>query len=466
MTIMRPGTGRSRQTRPFSTNKPAWPRAAIMIAALGATAWLAMGHPGVSRLWPAAALWSAVPVFIAIANTLLYNLQRKTEVSAQRQESFKLYLEQRKEAVAGLASDSIMVRENSVRTLADLADEYADKRQDLINSLCSFLRESLRLEPGDDEQRLWQAAAVMIRERLRPGAPKRWDHCEIDLTGVVIKGGDFSEVDLSGVTLKLDKAAFIGGTTTFARAVFGNGSRVSFESARFDGGTVRFDDICMGTEAVVSFKNASFISGKAVFGRAGFYSKNVSFHEAQFLGGCVDFSEVARWREPPVFDFAPQDAPRGLRWPPPFIRALEGALANSWAIPVTDQTSPVHLWNLRGKCGLLPGQELFAYIPEPTSYSGRIFFSSMDVRFIITSMRHRDRCLSIPFDSLHELETEIVTVYEGWANDQSAGSYPVEKLKISYCGKELTICHFGNPLGNPGARETLERIKEIAKEFR
>ena len=222
----------------------------------------------------------------------------------------------------------------------------------------------------------------------------------------------------------------------------------------------------MGTEAVVSFKNASFISGKAVFGRAGFYSKNVSFHEAQFLGGCVDFSEVARWREPPVFDFAPQDAPRGLRWPPPFIRALEGALANSWAIPVTDQTSPVHLWNLRGKCGLLPGQELFAYIPEPTSYSGRIFFSSMDVRFIITSMRHRDRCLSIPFDSLHELETEIVTVYEGWANDQSAGSYPVEKLKISYCGKELTICHFGNPLGNPGARETLERIKEIAKEFR
>lgn len=471
---MRPVKGRTKQPRirgSFPSISSVWLLAfsSFAIATIWTVVLLAMGHRGLSKLLFSAPLWTAITGFVvallAVLQARTATLQARTATSAQVRDRFGSYLKQRQEAVEGLISESIIKRENSMRALVDLADEYADKRQDVIDSLCSFLRESLRSDPSDDEKRLWRAATMMIRDRLQPRALNRWDCCKIDLTGAVIEGGDLSGVDLTSVTLKLNEVTFLDGTTTFAGAMFGRRSHISFDRATFASGTVCFDDVCLGTEATVSFEEAKFISGHVSFNHARFYSKNVSFREADFLGSCLDFSQVARWHERPIFDFTTEDAPIGIQWPPPFNGKLERVISNSWATLVTDQIPSDHLRHLRSICGLPPDNELIAYIVAGAGERSSIFFSSEDVRFV---GRHRRRNVgvAIPFDSLHQLEANVVVdVVPSWS-DQGGGSDLVQYLKISYCGNELMTCQFEDPHGNLGTREILERIKEIAKESR
>jgi hypothetical protein len=92
-----------------------------------------------------------------------------------------------------------------------------------------------------------------------------WQGLDLDFTGVVFDGGDFTGAEFSS-------------------------GRVRFDGARFSGGEV-------------SFYDAEFSDGV------------VSFVGAEFSGGTVDFTRVGTWSHPPAFDWDGKP-PLGVILPP------------------------------------------------------------------------------------------------------------------------------------------------------
>jgi uncharacterized protein YjbI with pentapeptide repeats len=116
----------------------------------------------------------------------------------------------------------------------------------------------------------------LIGDHLRPQAAVSWQGLDLDFTGVVFDGGDFTKTEFSGGQVRFDGAQFSGG-------------QVGFDGAQFSGGQVRF----------VS---------------AGFYGAAVSFVRAVFSGGEVSFVDATFWSQPPVFDWDGK-APAGVTLP-------------------------------------------------------------------------------------------------------------------------------------------------------
>lgn len=166
------------------------------------------------------------------------------------------------------------VRLAGVYAMAGLADDWEENRQTCVDVLCGYLRMPYEPDPGQDTPELQQLAFQAIREvrhtvirviaaRLRKDATVSWQGLDLDFTGVVFDGGDFSGAEFSG-------------------------GRVDFGHAEFSGGQVGF--------------------GAALF------SCTVSFIEARFSGGTVDFSEVSEWSSTPKFPWT--DAPpSGVKLP-------------------------------------------------------------------------------------------------------------------------------------------------------
>ena len=109
-----------------------------------------------------------------------------------------------------------------------------------------------------------------------PGDPRR-ERLDLDFTGVVFDGGDFSRAQFSGGIVRFGGVEFSGGQVRFVRAEFSGGA-VLFDGAKFSGGTVRFGD-------------AKFSGG------------DVHFRGAKFSGSKVDFSNVGDWSHPPTFSW-------------------------------------------------------------------------------------------------------------------------------------------------------------------
>jgi uncharacterized protein YjbI with pentapeptide repeats len=178
------------------------------------------------------------------------------------------------------------VRLAGVYAMAGLADDWAANRQTCVDVLCAYLRMPYRAGPHDQADQGGQLAYRAIREvrhtvirvitaHLKDGAAASWRGLNLDFTGVVFDGGEFSD------------AVFAGGEVSFRRAKF-TGSQTNFRGAKFTGGQVKFDDAEF-TGGWIAFRDAEFIDGRVSFRGAEFGGGQVSFDGAAFTGGTVNF---------------------------------------------------------------------------------------------------------------------------------------------------------------------------------
>ncbi|MFJ6053379.1 pentapeptide repeat-containing protein [Streptomyces sp. NPDC092307] len=276
-----------------------------------------------------------------------------------------------------------------VHAMAGLADDWVERRQTCIDVLCAYLRmpyprglaeDTPAAEDPDGEANREVRLTVIrtVRDHLLPATPPEtsWSGYDLDFTGAVFDGGDFSYARFSGDKVRFTGATFSGGLVSFYGATFSggsmgfygatfsgsevlfrgatfSGSSVNFRGATFSSGSVNFRGATFSSDVVnfdralfsggqvgfygakfssgkvsfysakfssgaVNFKDATFSSGAVIFDRAKFSGATVNFDTAQFDGGVVDLREVATWSRPPSFDDGLLTAPpAGLLLPDP-----------------------------------------------------------------------------------------------------------------------------------------------------
>ncbi|WP_318322441.1 pentapeptide repeat-containing protein [Streptomyces sp. ADMS] len=238
-----------------------------------------------------------------VALVVAYRRQRVDEDGALR-ETTRLHTERFTTAVSQLGNESAAVRLGGVHALAGLADDAPTHalRQTCIDVLCAYLRlpyvAEIDLPAGDTEaQRTYLALREvrhtvirLIRDHLRLPVEHQhsWQGQDLDFTGVLFDGGDFSHSTFSGGTARFTNATFPGRSVSFGGVLFSGGT-VDFTDASFSGATVDFTDasFCGGT---VEFGSARFSRGTVDFSGARFSRGTVDFSSAQFSGGTVSFN--------------------------------------------------------------------------------------------------------------------------------------------------------------------------------
>ena len=274
-------------------------------------------------------------------------------------------------AAEQLGSDKPAVRLAGVYAMAGLADDWEENRQTCVDVLCAYLRMPYEPDPGQDVPAPQRLAFQAIREvrhtvirvigaHLKKNAAVSWQGLNLDFTGVVFDGGDFSDAQFSGGEVDFSGAQFSGGEVFFSGARF-SGAEVIFVGARFSGGEVYFPATQFSGGGVyfwearfsgsnihfnvpqfsggevdfsesqfsggkvdflgarfsggtVSFRAARFSGGKVNFSGARFSGGLVSFRSALFSGGEVDFSNARDWSVPPAFPWTDMP-PSGVKLP-------------------------------------------------------------------------------------------------------------------------------------------------------
>jgi uncharacterized protein YjbI with pentapeptide repeats len=217
-------------------------------------------------------------------------------LAAQREQLDKTLAQQRNQtlngrfatAAAQLGDGQPAVRLAGVHAMAGLADDWPENRQTCVDILCAYLRLPYDPDPGEDAAPADRAAYSANREvrhtiirlighhlRLEKNQAKSWQGLNLDFTGVVFDGGDFSFAIFSSGIIQFNGASFASGQVDFLGAKF-SGGKVYFVGAEFSGGEVYF-------------------SG------------------AKFSGGQVDFSLPVDWSRPPVFNWL--EPPEGVLLP-------------------------------------------------------------------------------------------------------------------------------------------------------
>lgn len=163
-------------------------------------------------------------------------------------------------AAAQLGADTAAERLAGVYAMAALADTSQQHRQQCINVLCAYLRlpydpsagllaevvsehtwpigagtgketRTYRTLPNNREVRY--TIIRVITEHLRDTATTSWQGHDLDFTGAVFDGGDFSYAQFSDGAVSFAGAVFSGGQVSFDEAVF-SGGQVSFAGAKFE----------------------------------------------------------------------------------------------------------------------------------------------------------------------------------------------------------------------------------------
>jgi hypothetical protein len=128
-------------------------------------------------------------------------------------------------AAEQLGSDKPAVRLAGVYAMAGLADDWADNRQTCVDVLCAYLRMPYEPDPGQDAPEPQRFAFQANREvrhtvirvitaHLQKDAAASWQGLNLDFTGAVFDGGDFSYAQFSGGRVDFDDARFTGGRVT------------------------------------------------------------------------------------------------------------------------------------------------------------------------------------------------------------------------------------------------------------
>ncbi|MER6306271.1 hypothetical protein [Streptomyces sp. NPDC001657] len=136
---------------------------------------------------------------------------------------------------------------------------------------------------------------------------------DLDYTGAVFDGGDFSGAEFSRGEVRFDHATFADGDVQFDDATF-SGATVSFLDAVFSG-SAAFPGSKVGFEGTVMFDRATFFGGEVMFDRAMFSGSEVSFHRAKFDGGVIDMRNAGGQRFPYFADSVLTAPPEGLLLP-------------------------------------------------------------------------------------------------------------------------------------------------------
>ncbi|GAA2701299.1 pentapeptide repeat-containing protein [Nonomuraea recticatena] len=224
------------------------------------------------------------------------------EQSSQR-EATKLHNERFTTASGQLGHDSPAVRLAGAHALAGLADDAPTRelRQTCIDVLCAYLRMPYTPKPAKDAPEADRLAFAGLREvrhtiirlitaHLRDNATVSWQGHDLDFTGVVFDGGDFSGAEFSGGMVTFRGAEFSSGGVAFSGAVF-SGGIVDFGHAEFSGGVVTFSYAQFLNGGMV-YLGAVFSSGSVAFSHAQFSGGEVSFIAAQFAGSAVGFNRA------------------------------------------------------------------------------------------------------------------------------------------------------------------------------
>ena len=219
------------------------------------------------------------------------------------------------------------IRLAGVYAMAGLADDWQENRQACVDVLCAYLRIPYEPYPTGDgataterlvfvgNREVRHTVIRVIGDRLRPDGKRAlgtasWRGRNLDFTGVVFDGGDFSDAEFTG-NVSFIGAEFTDETVYFKGAKF-IGSRVSFDGATFSGGGVDFREAQFGEEHTSSaishadpwvangrvdlrasiYVGDRFAAGPVSFVHTQFTSGGADFRGAHFVSGAVDFSEA------------------------------------------------------------------------------------------------------------------------------------------------------------------------------
>lgn len=260
-----------------------------------------------------------------VALIVAYRRQRVDEDGAVR-DATRLHNERFTAAVSQLGEESAAVRLGGVHALAGLADDAPTPalRQTCIDVLCAYLRlpytAEADLPTGDATARhaylalreVRHTVIRLIRDHLRLDLehPHSWQGHDLDFTGVVFDGGDFSYAEFSGGVVDFSDAIFSNGMVDFTSVTF-SGGVVYFSGAAFSGGLVNFGTVEV-SGGVVDFSHAGFSGGTVPFSAATFSGGQVYFLDAEFSRGVVDFSASEFSGCAVNFNDAYGDRPNGL----------------------------------------------------------------------------------------------------------------------------------------------------------
>ncbi|SDL35876.1 hypothetical protein SAMN05216298_3595 [Glycomyces sambucus] len=301
-----------------------------------------------------------------IALTVAYRKQRVTEATEIR-EATKLFNERFASAAEQLSSQRAANRLAGVYAMAALADDWDAGRQTCINVLCAYVRmpyeappfrhereaanNPRRFRPVLEERLIRHSVINVVGGRLRrdPVPGRTWHQHDFDFTGVNLDGGNLNDALFLG-RVSFAFGRFTAGTIDFSRVRFEG--PVDFNRARFLGARLRFAEtrfaapvllsetmIAAGTldfssahfTSDVSFDGTVFAGGQVHFSRtvcaspvvgakpvldfsgASFTGTAVVFDRPDISAATLDFSRVADWSHPPVFDLA--DGPDSVRLP-------------------------------------------------------------------------------------------------------------------------------------------------------
>ncbi|MGA5599626.1 pentapeptide repeat-containing protein [Streptomyces griseoincarnatus] len=242
-----------------------------------------------------------------VALIVAYRRQRIDEDGALREHT-RLHTERFTTAVTQIGDDSPAVKLGGVHALAGLADDAptAELRQTCVDVLCAFLRLPYAAEsnlPSDDEAARHDYLALrevrhtvirLIRDHLRlpDDEPRSWRGLDLDFTGVVFDGGDFSGSVFRNSHVNFTDATFLTGLVNLYLVVVEN-CDVDFTGARFCGARVGLGGIRLGDDVRMTFHDAVITDGMVSFREARVSeAAELSFRGAAVSGGTLVLSSI------------------------------------------------------------------------------------------------------------------------------------------------------------------------------
>ncbi|NUQ89054.1 pentapeptide repeat-containing protein [Glycomyces sp. MUSA5-2] len=302
-------------------------------------------------------LYAIAGVGGVIALTVSYRKQRITEATEVR-EATKLFNERFASAADQLSSDHAANRLAGVYAMAALADDWDAGRQTCINVLCAYVRMPYETPPFRHErealndpprfravleERLIRHTVINVvggRLRREPVPGRTWHEHDFDFTGTNLDGGNLNDALFLG-RVSFAFGRFTAGTIDFSRVRFEG--PVDFTRARFLGARLRFTETLFAGPVLLSemtiaaglldfssahfardvaFDGTAFTGGQVHFTKticaspavgvaplldfngASFTGTSVIFDRPQIDAATLDFSRVADWSHPPVFNLA------------------------------------------------------------------------------------------------------------------------------------------------------------------
>ncbi|MFJ9641407.1 pentapeptide repeat-containing protein [Streptomyces sp. NPDC101178] len=230
-----------------------------------------------------------------LAGLYAYRKQLLDEGASHRADAMQL-AERYTKAAEQLGHDQAAVRLAGAYAMARLADDWEEQRRVCVDVLCAYLRMPYETDTGAEgymkgEREVRLTIIRTIRDHLQdPTEATTWCGYDLDFTGAVFDGGDFTRAQFIGGTVNFRNAMFTDGTVSFLGATISDGW-LNFLGARFTGGTINFLDAII-TGGTVNFLASAISGGTVSFLASAISGGTVDFRAAELSGGVIDFDRA------------------------------------------------------------------------------------------------------------------------------------------------------------------------------